>query len=248
MKRPATMCLAMICVFAFAGTAAAQSVGGGISVFVPLTMFEDQEGSVGFETSAETAMGLGPIFSVPLGISYNQVWGLRPAGTLANDDDFEASGPWFYSDSLLTYLMLKAHVPLGPLYLDLFGGGAMNWNIALRPLHNRIAGDLEEAGRLVDAGDNPATGTAAVHDLNVTDGAIGWGWVAGAGLGVQIGQIGVDVNATYRQVRHNLRIEGDWFDSNGNRGDFDTDDEALFDEFIVLLQGFAIGISGNYAM
>ncbi len=220
----------------------AQSVGGGISVFVPLSMFQAEEGSVGFETAFETSLGLGKLLSLPLGVAYNQVWGLEPAGTLTDGTtDLVTSGPWFYSDSLLTYLMLKAHVPVGPLYLELFGGGALNWNIALRPLDGRMASDLREAGVIGSGG----TATA-VDNLEITEGSVGWGWTGGAGLGVQVGQISVDLNATYRHIFHNLTLEGDWFDNTGGTGSFNT--STGFEDFTVLLQGFSIGISGSYAM
>lgn len=55
---------------------AAQSVGGGISVFVPWDMFESETGSIAFEQSLETSFGFGDFVTFPIGFSYAQVYGL----------------------------------------------------------------------------------------------------------------------------------------------------------------------------
>jgi hypothetical protein len=62
------------------GTVEAQSVGSGISVFVPLDMFEGETGSISFEQSLETSFGIGEYLTFPIGFSYNQVYGLSAYG------------------------------------------------------------------------------------------------------------------------------------------------------------------------
>jgi hypothetical protein len=217
-----------------------QSVGGGISVFVPWDMFEGQTGSISFETSAETSLGLGPFLSFPIGVAYNQVYGASVSGTLQDDDSaLKTSGPWFYTDSLLPYLLAKVTIPAGPLYFELFGGGALNWNASVRPFHDRIARDLRDAGAF-----GAKTGTVAVTDLTVNSG-VGYGWVAGASAGVRIDQISVGISATYRHIYHEITIEGEYFRPNGPVGEFDTsDDDFAVENLTMIMNGLSIGING----
>jgi hypothetical protein len=222
----------------------AQAVGGGVSVFVPADMFLGNTGSISFETSLETALGLGDYFSIPVGVAYNQVYGSGVTGSLSGGDDLETSGPWFYSDSLLPYLLAQVHLPLGPLYLDLFGGGALNWNASLRPFHDRIARDLRDAGVF----GAPHSGPVAVTDLSITSG-IGYGWVAGASAGVQIGQISVGVTAAYRHILHDLAISGRYFRPDDPGDEFDSsDDDFPVEDLQLLLHGVSIGINGSFRM
>ncbi len=229
--------VSVVLVLLFAGALAsvsAQAVGGGISVFVPTDMFQGKTGSISFETSMETALGLGDYLSIPVGVAYNQVYGSAGTGELDNGEKVHPSGPWFYSDSLLTYLLAQVHIPVGPVYMDIFGGGAANWNISLRPLSDRIARDLQDAG----AFDATTSGTVAVTDLNLESG-LGYGWVAGASLGVRIDMISIGVTAAYRHVLHDLEISGTYFRPNEAEGDF------TIDELQVLMSGVSIGINGS---
>lgn len=222
----------------------AQSVGGGISVFVPWDMFEGQTGSISFETSAETSLGLGPFLSFPLGVAYNQVYGASASGTLRHDDsDLKTSGPWFYTDSLLPYLLAKVTLPAGPLYFEFFGGGALNWNASVRPFHDRIAKDLRDAGAF-----GAKTGSVAITDLTVNSG-VGYGWVAGASAGVTIDQISVGVTAAYRHIYHEITIEGEYFRPNGPVSEFDTSDsDFAVENLTMIMNGLSIGINGSFAM
>ncbi|MDA3948342.1 MAG: hypothetical protein PF508_03865 [Spirochaeta sp.] len=222
----------------------AQSFGGGISVFVPWDMFEGETGSLSFETSAETALGLGEYFSIPLGVAYNQVYGASVTGTVREDDsNLKTSGPWFYTDSLLPYLLGKITIPAGPLYFELFGGGALNWNASVRPFHDRIARDLRDAGAF-----GATSGSVAVTDLTVNSG-IGYGWVAGASAGVRIDQISVGLTGTYRHIYHDLTIEGEYFrpDDAGSTFDTNSDDFAV-KNLTMLMNGISIGINGSFSM
>lgn len=225
--------------------AAAQSFGGGISVFVPYDMFQGETGSISFETSLETSLGLGDYLSIPVGFSYNQVYGLSPTGQIAEGragegDAIATTGPWFYADSILPYLLAKIHLPLGPVYLDVYGGGAINYNFSLRPLEGRIARDLEEIGAL-----GSAAGAVGITDLTIESG-LGYGWVAGAGFGVQIDQISVGIDVSYRHIYHPLTIAGSYVEAGRPEATFDGAD--YIDELQVLLQGFSIGVGGSFSM
>lgn len=224
----------------------AQSFGGGISIFVPWDMFEGETGSISFESSLETSLGLGEYLSVPVGISYNQIYGLSPDGTLSSgsadeDEALATGGPWFYADSLLPYLLAKVNIPVGPVYFDLYGGGALNYNFSLRPFERQIAQDLKDAGVF---GENP--GTVAITELDV-DSGLGAGWIVGAGTGVQIDQIRVGLDVSYRHVYHDLKVSGEYLQSGRTEiQTFDADD--TISQMRVLLRGFSIGIGGSFSM
>lgn len=244
MRRPRLLVLTLLLVAA--GTLSAQSFGGGISVFVPWDMLEGETGSISFETSLETSLGLGDYLSIPVGFSYNQVYGMGAVGTLSDistdpDAALETSGPWFYADSLLPYLLLKANVPLGPVYLDLYGGGALNYNFSLRPFTDRISRDLQATGAF---GASP--GTAAITDITI-DSGIGWGWIAGAGFGVQIDQIRVGLDVSYRYVVHPLTVTADYVTSSGT-GVSTVEADQYVDQLRAVLQGLSIGIGGSFSM
>ncbi|MEX2444738.1 MAG: hypothetical protein WD492_14120 [Alkalispirochaeta sp.] len=223
-----------------------QSFGGGISVFVPWDMFEGETGSISFESSLETSLGLGEYLSFPVGISYNQIYGLSPDGTLSNgseesDEALSTGGPWFYADSLLPYLLAKVHIPAGPVYFDLYGGGALNYNFSLRPFERQIAQDLKDAGAF---GENP--GAVAITDIDVESG-LGAGWIVGAGTGVQIDQIQVGLDVSYRHVYHDLKVSGEYLSSSeGSVQSFDANDTVS--QMRVLLRGLSIGIGGSFSM
>ncbi|MFW5827883.1 MAG: hypothetical protein ACOCU4_07315 [Alkalispirochaeta sp.] len=226
--------------------AMSQSFGGGISVFVPWDMFEGETGSISFESSLETSLGLGEYLSIPVGISYNQIYGLSPDGTLHDESGgtekaLSTGGPWFYADSLLTYLLAKVHIPAGPGYFDVYGGGALNYNFSLRPFERQIARDLRDAGTF---GNDPDT--VAITDLDV-DSGVGGGWIVGAGAGVQIDQIRVGLDVSYRHVYHDLKVSGEYVEAGvSDVQTFDADD--TISQMRVLLRGFSIGIGGSFSM
>jgi hypothetical protein len=209
-----------------------------------MDMFQGETGSISFETSLETSLGIGPFLSIPIGFAYNQIYGSSVVGTVhSTGDDLETSGPWFYTDSLLPYLMLQVHIPAGPAFFNVFGGGAANYNFSTRPLHDRIARDLRDAGAF-----GATTGDVAVTDLSIESG-LGWGWVAGAAAGLTFGDISVSVNATYRHILHDLTITGRSFRPDGTTGRFDTSTEAFaVEDLRILTNGISIGVGGSFAM
>ncbi|MFP4329644.1 MAG: hypothetical protein ACOC28_02675 [Alkalispirochaetaceae bacterium] len=229
------------------GALFSQEVGGGVSLFLPWSTFDHQEGSVSVETALETSLGIGPIISLPLGISYNQVWGLTPRGEDRNGEDIEVSAPWFYADAIAPYLMVQARIPAGPLFLDFFGGGIVNFNATLRPLGFALVDDLENLRR-ANGGDSDTL--VGISDLSV-DSGVGYGFLLGAGLGVQIDPVRIVLSATYRRLIHPLTLEGTYYTEAGGAAGFDTGDEesVLYAEDLqLLLEGIAIGINASFAM
>lgn len=238
-----------VVLFVIAATALlpAQEVGGGVSLFFPLSSFEHQEGSLSVETALETAVGLGPILSLPFGITYNQVWGLTPRGSDAGGDSLDVSAPWFYADALSPYLMLQVRLPAGPLFIDFYGGGVVNFNVDLRPLGVAIVEDLEKL-RLANGG--AGSEIVGVGDLSVDSGP-GYGYLAGAGVGMRFPPVRIIISGTYRHIIHPLTISGTYYDRDGNATGFSTDDagSALFVEDLdLLLRGIAFGINASVEM
>lgn len=202
------------------------SAGTGISVFVPESLYRYGEGSVSLEQSLEFALGLNDIISLPIGVTYNTNYGLTVAG------ESKEQLPWFYSDSLMPYVMLKAHFPLGPLYLEIFGGAAGNYNFTLRPLEGNIEKDL-----------STNTQQAVLVDGSMDfDKLFGWGYLAGGALGVTFGDISVDIAVQYRSISHGLNFSADYasFSQVNPNQTYDRDIQLL-------MQGISVGLGGSFA-
>lgn len=209
----------------------AQSFGGGLSFWVPESLYLAQDGSVGVESALETSIGMGDFLSFPIGLSYNQVYALQVE---ASGIDPAASSPWFYADSMVVHLMGKLHLPIGPLYLDAFGGGAAGFNFGgLKPLTANIENTIAATGEYWKFTSGPT----------ISGGGFGYGWVAGGGVGMTFGQISVDINATYRLLRYDVGVSGDYLTTAGGTGSYTSpaDLEAR-------LGGISFGINGAFAM
>lgn len=202
-----------------------QSAGTGFSVFVPESLYKYGDGSVSMEQSLEFSFGLSGILSLPVGVTYNTNYGLMVDGA----SDVET--PWFYSDSLMPYVMLKAHVPLGIMYVEAFGGIATNYNLTLRPIEGNIEKDLS-------SGSNQAV----LDDDSIEyENSIGIGYVAGGSLGVKIGKISVDVSLKYRCIWHDLDLIGKYDSvSQVNSGENYSSNARL------MMRGVSIGIGGSF--
>jgi hypothetical protein len=185
-----------------AGLSFSFEAGGGISVFVPKSLYLYKQGTVSVETNFQYALGISKYVSFPIGISYDKIYGYTPTGTPALD---RVTSPWFFGDSIMGYLMAKVHLPISLFYLDLFGGGAGNWNVTLTPVGRSIESFLAQ-----DAGASSVAVTKLTYRA-----PWGYGWVAGAGLGVAIKQFRVDITGTYRSVRSPLSLTADYYTISG---------------------------------
>jgi hypothetical protein len=202
--------------------------GGGVSVFVPQSLYEYGNGSISLEQSIEFDFGIGKYLSIPLGFTYNTNYGLMV------DGEGQAENPWFYSDSILPYALLKVHVPLGPFYLEIFGGGGVNYNFTLRALEGNIEKDLSNG-----------SGQAVFSDGTMDfDKLWGFGYLAGAGFGITIDKISIELNALFRNIRHELDFSADYADfSEVSPGETYEPGESL----VLLMRGISFGISGSFA-
>lgn len=227
MKQMVLVGLALLLVGSIAG---AQSVGGGVSLWIPESTYLADEGSLGVETALGTSIGFTDIVSVPIGLVFNQVYGL-----MAESDGELDDSPWFYSDTALAFAMLKGRIPLGSLYVDAFGGLAGVWNMSLRPLTKNIESDRSSTGQLL-----------TFEEISLSDGRLGWGWQAGGGIGVRIGQISVDINATYRIVRTEVTVTGETSTIAVGGGTV-SEDQPFSETIKARLAGFSVGIDGSFA-
>ena len=234
MKR--TTMLLVLLVFASVGVWG-QSVGGGVSVFLPESLYWNGNGSVSVETSLSTSFGFGEILSFPIGVSYNQIYGLKPSSAELGIN----SRPWFYADNIMPFLMLQARLGIDRFYVEAFGGGAVSWNPVIRPLTKNIEADL--AGQLSgDGAENISFTTLSV------DNALGYGWLAGGGLGINIQGVDVDLNATYKSMVHGLALTGEYYRIQTGEGPLEFGSSSELTGFSVLLRGITIGVNGSIDM
>ena len=213
-----------------AGTVAAQSVGGGVSVWIPESLSLTGVGSVSVETAAGSSVSMGDFLSFPFGVVYNQVYALMP-----EIDGTVGAAPWFYADTVTGFLMAKLRLPAGPVYLDAFGGLAGFWNATLRPLTKTIERAAAPENRLYSFEAPPA----------VTGGRFGWGWQAGGGIGVRIDRITVDLNVTYRTVRSDATITGTYSEIDTGAGTVTTG--LPYEQPLgIRLAGLSVGIDASF--
>ncbi len=208
-----------------------QTAGGGLSVFVPESLYVAGEGSVSIETGFQTAIGIADGVSVPIGIAYNQVYGLMPSRPT---DDYTATRPWFYADSLVPFLLVQATVGSGPVYVNLFGGGAGNWNIAIRPLTGNIEADLSAR---ID------TGRVSFRDTPEVTSSFGIGYVAGAALGFRLDFGALELRGSFRNIGHRGTLSGEIDTINADAGTTSPDTNFELDDIRFRLRGFNVGVN-----
>jgi hypothetical protein len=225
LKRLFPICLLLILTLF---TLPAFEAGGGFSVYVPQSLYEQGNGSVSLEQSLEFDLGLSKMLSIPIGITYNTNYGLTVTG------EPDAKSPWFYSDSILPYIMLKIHIPAGPFYAEIFGGGGANYNFTLRPLEGNIEKDLSTEGQQAVFKD----GTLEYEK------SWGFGYLAGVGVGIKIDQISVEITALYRNIEHDLNLKADYASISqvGAGTTYDPGESTK-----LLMRGVSFGIAGSFA-
>ncbi len=227
MKKPIVILL--VSILAAAG-ASAQSAGGGVSVFVPETLYLHGEGTIAFEQGLSTELGFGPFLSLPVGFAYHSTDGY----TLKHEDLRSQDGPSLYGDAIIPYAMLKARLPLGPLFLDGFAGGALAWAFSLSP-----------TGRFFPQALAPDGDTRiALSDLSI-DKKLGYGWLAGAALGVKFGAVEVDLGATFRSIAIPLDIEAEYAEVHGTSAG--AEETRTFKEAEAVLRGISFRLGGSFS-
>lgn len=226
MKR---LCIAALAVSAATGLFA-QSAGGGISVFVPESLYRYQEGTIAFEQGLSTSVGFGSVLSVPIGFAYHSTDGYM----LEHDKAANVKAPAFYGDSIIPYVALKAHVPLGStFYLEAFGGGAANWAFSMKPTGDFARALAEKEGQRI------AVDTVTIEKR------LGYGWIAGGAIGAKFGKISVDLGATYRYLVTPITVEADISRVEGTTAVSDT---VKLDDAKAILRGISIQLGGSFKL
>lgn len=219
--------------FSAAAWAQAIELGGGVSVFIPEALYRYHTGSISVETNLQWTIGLSRYLSIPVGVNYDKIDGLMVsvAGNPA------PTQPWFVADSIMPYAMLKLHIPLWIFYLDLFGGPALAWNATLTPLGQNVEGYLAaQAG----------PGNSASFSNPTFVNALGIGWLAGAGIGVSVKNVKVDITGTYRSITSALGLGGSYYLINQS-GPTATSKTINWSATTLLLRGISIGLNGVFS-
>lgn len=226
--------IALLClVMALSGTAYAAEAGTGLSFFVPESLYLHGKGSVSLETGLSTSLGIGSYLEIPVGFQYNKIQGFLVEGVKVNETDVEATAPWFMGDSFMPFIKLQANIPLGPLTLSGFAGGALNWNASLTPFEANAARDVAPAGEY-----------AVFTDFDYEN-KLGYGWLAGASLGVTISPVTVTLFAEYRNIRTPLNLSGTF--SSGPAEGLTTSRTLEGSEAALLIRGITLGLGGSFA-
>ena len=226
--------IALICLgTAFSGPLFAAEAGTGLSFFIPESLYRHGEGSVSLETGLSTSLGLGKHLEIPIGFQYNKIQGFLVEGARTGGGAVEATAPWFMGDSLMPFVKLQANFPLGPLTLSGFAGGALNWNASLTPFEANAARDVAPAGE------------NAVFTAFDYENKLGYGWLAGASLGITIKPVTVTLFAEYRDIKTPLNLSGTYFSGPDGAvtapGTLEGGDAAL------LIRGITLGLGGSFA-
>lgn len=205
----------------------AVEAGTGFSMFFPESLYNGNGGTVSVENGLSSSIGLGGMLSVPFGFSYNKIQGYMVEGA-----SVKSTKPWFMGDSFMGYAMLKAKLPLGPVFFEIYGGGGVNWNASLTPFEGNIASDLAPAGEY-----------AVITDLSYEN-SFGYGWLAGASFGVTIKQISISVDFLYRNLQAALDMSGSY--DVGTVGSY-ANTPLIEPDAKLVIRGFSLGLGGSFA-
>ncbi len=203
----------------------------GVSIYIPESLYEHGQGSISVETDVQYSFELSKYLSVPVGVSYDKIFGLEAANPVETP---QPQSPWFFADSVMPYAELKVHLPVGPFYGDLFGGLAANWYATLTPIGQNIESYLAA---------QKGPGTIISFTNPVVAPGVGLGWVAGGDLGVDLGKMKLDVSFTYRDVSQPLGLSGSYYE-NGSTAPNGLD-ASWASEATLVMRGISIGVNGT---
>lgn len=211
------------------------SAGGGLSFFVPESLYRFQSGSISKEAGLSTSFGVGDYISFPLGFTYIKATGFT-AG-LKGGSDLMDGNIWFSADTFLPYLRCQGTLPLGPLYLNILGGIAGAWIVAPQPFYTTIENHYSDGN------------TRYVFDQISFNSSFGWAWQAGGNLGLTIGQISVELQFLYTDLRADMEISSPQYWEIDAAGPTITEktDFPFEEDLESRLRGFSIGLGGSFA-
>lgn len=232
MKR---LLLAALLTTAVAGLGFSFQAGTGISVYIPQSLYLHGKGSVAIENTLQSSFSLSKYVSVPFGVTWDKVDGYTPGGTAKLN---AVTTPWFFGDSVMGYVMARVHLPVWIFFLNLYGGGALNWNATMTPVGQAIESYLTPSGSAGVAFPNPSYSAPW-----------GYGWVAGASFGVNLKKFSVSVATLYRDIRSPLKLSGTYY-TVGSSGSTATTvtNFSLPAGAVAIMRGLSIGINGDFKL
>lgn len=217
-----------------------QSAGGGLSFFFPESLL-DGSGSVSKEAGLSTSISLGEYLSVPVGVTYIKASGFMPYDNSGEDESLQQIDDtiWYTADTFIPFLHLKTHVPLGPVYVEAFGGIAGAWIVAPQTFDGAV-------GRYYG---NQAEGFDYYIFENLeTEIAFGLGYQIGGTVGFQIDAISVGIDAVLTDIRAETTLtSNDYYEVKVSNQEGTAQSSDFEETFTSRLRGISIGLSGAYS-
>ena len=175
-----------------------------------------------------------------MGFTYIKASGVIPYekedGDLKRIDD----EIWYTADTFIPYLRLKAHIPLGSLFLEGFGGVAGAWLVVPQMNEGAVGrGFADHTGEAFD--------TYVYDDLDM-DISFGIGFQAGGSIGMQFDAIRVQITGIYTDIRADTTAKSDTYYEVDYSGGSAVEGSDFEQEFISRLRGISVGIGGSYQM
>jgi len=225
--------LILILMFGFMFSVSAEEAGIEISVFIPESLYLHGEGTVAYSSGLSTSFSFGDFIEIPIGFDYCKLHGLMVEGVTSAGAAAAVSKPWFMADSFLPYAKLQLNLPIGPLTISVFGGGAVNWNATLTPLTGFVAQDIASAGEY-----------AGLIDFTYQN-SFGFGWLAGASIGLNIEPVTISIFGEYRDVSAPLMLSASYL--TGPVSGLTTSGTLDGSNAFLILRGISAGIGGSFA-
>ena len=225
--------IVVVFMLVFTGFAGAEEAGTELSVFIPESLYLHGEGTVAFTSGLGTSFSFGDFIEIPLGFDYCKLHGLMVEGASSGGSAVAAAKPWFMADSFTPYIKVQFNLPIGPITLSAFGGGAAVWNATLTPLSGFITDDLAPAGQY-----------AGLTSLSYKNN-FGFGWLAGGSLGLTVHPVTISLFAEYRDIRAPLDLSAAYLTgpSSGLTVPGALDGSAAS----LIIRGIACGLAGSFA-
>ena len=231
--------LTIVLLFLFTSLSFGQSAGGRLSFFFPESLL-DGSGSVSKEAGLSTSIGLGEYLSVPVGFTYIKASGFMPYEETGEDDSLDQMDDtiWYTADTFIPFLRLQASVPLGPVYIEAFGGIAGAWIVAPQTFDGAV-------GRYYG---NEASGfDYYIFEELTTEISFGFGYQVGGTVGFKVDAISVGIDVILTDLRAETTLTSDnYYEVNTDPGGTTLGND-FEKSFTSRLRGISIGLSGSYS-